>query len=445
MALTDHAPFARDPFQKACQKGGIKPILGCEITSPPPTPILASRPPARAITSCCCARTRICNLPAGLQGYLEGLLLQAADRHWNLLEAHHKGLIATSACMQGPICQAILERHMAEAKPRRTFVQIFGRGNFYPRNHGSRHPDQKQVNDGTDRTRRRKPAAGRHQRLPLPRRRSLRRARRAAVHPDGQEARRSGPDALRAKRVLPEIARGDDAAVRPCGWGDRATRCDRRALQLRDPDQAETAAALPPARWRSRADFLRSWSTRASRGATARRRRPNMLERAEFELGVIEKMGFVDYFLVVWDFIDWARSNGIPVGPGRGSGAGSIVAYCLGITDLDRSRTACSSSASSTPSASPCPTSTSTSASNAAARSSNTSATNTARMRRPDHHLRHDEGPQRDPRRRPRDGPPPAAGRSGRQAGPRRPQGRRSAAALGDGPEGHTRTRTRPN
>jgi len=60
-----------------------------------------------------------------------------------------------------------------------------------------------------------------------------------------------------------------------------------------------------------------------------------LIRRVEFELGVIAGTGFVDYFLIVWDFIDWARRQGIPVGPGRGSGAGSLVAYCLRVTDID--------------------------------------------------------------------------------------------------------------
>ena len=59
------------------------------------------------------------------------------------------------------------------------------------------------------------------------------------------------------------------------------------------------------------------------------------LERLEFELGVIDEMGFESYFLIVWDFVSYAKDNGIAVGPGRGSAAGSIVAYCLNITDLD--------------------------------------------------------------------------------------------------------------
>ena len=60
-----------------------------------------------------------------------------------------------------------------------------------------------------------------------------------------------------------------------------------------------------------------------------------ILQRAEYELGIIIKMGFADYFLIVWDYINWSRLNGIPVGPGRGSGVGSIVAYAIGITNVD--------------------------------------------------------------------------------------------------------------
>src|SRR5690606_8338889 len=60
-----------------------------------------------------------------------------------------------------------------------------------------------------------------------------------------------------------------------------------------------------------------------------------LVERVDYELSIIAGTGFVDYFLIVWDFIDWARQQGIPVGPGRGSGAGCLVAYILRITDID--------------------------------------------------------------------------------------------------------------
>ena len=71
-----------------------------------------------------------------------------------------------------------------------------------------------------------------------------------------------------------------------------------------------------------------------------------MCERLEFEIATILKMGFPGYFLIVADFINWAKNNGCPVGPGRGSGAGSLVAYALKITDLDPLPTTCCSSAS---------------------------------------------------------------------------------------------------
>ena len=78
------------------------------------------------------------------------------------------------------------------------------------------------------------------------------------------------------------------------------------------------------------------------------RRYPNddgtVRKRLQYEIDMIRQDGFVDYFLIVSDFIGYAKSQGIPVGPGRGSAAGSIVSYCLAITDLDRFTTRCTSS-----------------------------------------------------------------------------------------------------
>ena len=101
-------------------------------------------------------------------------------------------------------------------------------------------------------------------------------------------------------------------------------------------------------------------------------------KQAEYEISVITQMGFPGYFLVVADYINWAKAHGIRVGPGRGSGAGSMVAYAMGITELNPLRHGSSSSASSTLSASPCPISTSTSTSAGATRSSSTCVRSTA-------------------------------------------------------------------
>jgi DNA polymerase-3 subunit alpha len=93
-----------------------------------------------------------------------------------------------------------------------------------------------------------------------------------------------------------------------------------------------------------------------------------ILERFFYELGIIEKTGFINYFLVVWDFIHYAHQNRIPVGPGRGSGAGSIVAYALGITGIDPLRYNLIFERFLNPDACRRPTSTSTSARSGAAR-----------------------------------------------------------------------------
>ena len=121
---------------------------------------------------------------------------------------------------------------------------------------------------------------------------------------------------------------------------------DRAALQPDDPARQELPARLsrrPPASpststcdaeaaRRARAAARRAVS-RTPRGATSSA--PEYVARLEFETKTIVQMGFPGYFLIVADFINWAKGNGVPVGPGRGSGAGSLVAYALGITDLD--------------------------------------------------------------------------------------------------------------
>ena len=127
------------------------------------------------------------------------------------------------------------------------------------------------------------------------------------------------------------------------------TRGDRQALQPDAGAGQAAAARLPDAAGRRRAHADgRVLPPRLARGAggaaaaalprcgaSAKASAPRYVERLEFEIDTILKMGFPGYFLIVADFINWAKSNGCPVGPGRGSGAGSLVAYSLKITDLD--------------------------------------------------------------------------------------------------------------
>jgi DNA polymerase-3 subunit alpha len=125
-----------------------------------------------------------------------------------------------------------------------------------------------------------------------------------------------------------------------------AERCDVK-FKIKD-DGGKTIYHLPTFPTAEGVDVKEDIKERALKGLEVRyqeaaargepvsdEKKPDYIKRIEYELGVIDKMGFNSYFLIVQDFINWAKDNSIPVGPGRGSGAGSLVAYCLRITDLD--------------------------------------------------------------------------------------------------------------
>jgi DNA polymerase III subunit alpha len=136
--------------------------------------------------------------------------------------------------------------------------------------------------------------------------------------------------------ALLQVARGDGGAVRRPARGAGKHRRDRPPLRL--PRQKPRPPILP----RFAEDEVEELRRQARAGLADRlavipHAAPveDYEKRLEFELGIIEGMGFPGYFLIVADFIKWAKAQGIPVGPGRGSGAGSLVAYALTITDLD--------------------------------------------------------------------------------------------------------------
>ena len=90
-----------------------------------------------------------------------------------------------------------------------------------------------------------------------------------------------------------------------------------------------------PAEFKTHFEYLKKLTDDGIRNRYGENPSEEIIERENYELGVIEKMGYTDYFLIVWDYVHYAKSHGIPVGPGRGSGAGSIVAYAIEITDID--------------------------------------------------------------------------------------------------------------
>ena len=129
---------------------------------------------------------------------------------------------------------------------------------------------------------------------------------------------------------------GDGGGVRAVAGGDPEHARDRRALQRRDRARPPADPALPDARRQGRGRLpARAGARGPARAATATRCRPRRSSGSRWSSRVIAKMGFSGYFLIVWDFVKFAKDSGIAVGPGRGSAAGSIVSYALNITEVD--------------------------------------------------------------------------------------------------------------
>ena len=357
LAMTDHGNvFGAYDFYAKARAAGVKPIIGMEAYLTPGT----SRFERRRVrwnkggdddVSGGGAFTHITLLAESTRGMhnlfrlssrssLEGFFYKPrADRE--LLAEYAEGLIGTTGCPSGEVQTWLRIGDYDKARESAgEFREIFGAGNYYLElmDHGL--AIETRVRDDLLRLARDLGLPhDRHQRLPLHPRRRRRRARGAAVRAVRQDAGRPQPVQARRPRLLPQVAGRDALAVggqaRPAR-GVRQHPADRRALRGGLRRAGQLHAAVPGARRRDRAVLVRH--ARSSAGCDERYPAgisEAVRERADYEAGIIAQMGFAGYFLVVADFINWAKENGIRVGPGRGSGAGSIAAYALRITDLD--------------------------------------------------------------------------------------------------------------
>jgi DNA polymerase III subunit alpha len=354
MALTDHGNmFGAIQFYNLARKAGVKPILGIEAYVAQGSRF--DRTPGRGTSN------HLVLLAANEAGYrnlikltskayLEGFYYKPrVDKE--LLRHHSEGIIALSACLKGEINERIVGRQEKEAEATaREFDEIFGRGNFFLelQDHGI--PDQRLANEALRRIARRTgqplvvtndchylrqdDAFAHDVLLCIGTQRNLSdtdRLRYASEHfylKSAEEMHRLFPDdhaALEntlaiAERCNVEIPTGTfhlpDFPV-PAGYTRASYFAEvaRAGLDQRLVELRRRRAHGPPGAVKAPDERYR--------------------ERLEFEIQVIERMGFAGYFLVVWDFIRYAREQGIPVGPGRGSAAGSVVSYALRITDID--------------------------------------------------------------------------------------------------------------
>ena len=339
-AITDHGVmYGCIDFYSAMKDAGIKPIIGCEVY------VCRDRLDKSAANREYSHLILLCENNTGYQNLMklvsEGFLTGYYYRpriDYNLIRQHSEGLLCLSACLSGDLPKLLLQGRYDDAEAYvREMQDIFGEKNFYVEimDHGIR-----------------------EEKIVMPRLISLAREMNVPLVATNDCHYLEEKDAD-AQEVLLCIQTGktlDDA---------NRMRMDTRQLYVKSEDEMRTLfAACPDAvdRTQEIADrcnvefefgVTRLPHYPVPEGETAlsmltrltheglRERYPDAKEtdepwqRLNYELNVISSMGYVDYFLIVWDFIRYAKSQGIMVGPGRGSGAGSIVAYSLGITMLD--------------------------------------------------------------------------------------------------------------
>ena len=341
MAITDHgAMYGVIDFYRAAREAGIKPILGCEVYV---------APDSRFDRENVHGEDRYYHLVLlaenneGYQnlmkivskGYVDGFYYKPRV-DLEVLRTYHQGIIALSACLAGEVPRFLARGLYEEAKEAvLKYQEIFGRGNYFLelQDHGI--PMQRQVNQGIIRL-------SRELDIPLAATNDCH-----YINAEDWEAH----DILLCIQTGKKVA--DENRMRYEG-GQYYVKSEEEMRELFSyiPEAIDNTARIAE-RCNVEIEFgvtklpryevpegYDSWgylNHLCSEGFKERYPEDDgtLRARLEYELGVIKSMGYVDYFLIVWDFINFARSHGIAVGPGRGSAAGSIVSYCLKITNID--------------------------------------------------------------------------------------------------------------
>ena len=338
VALTDHGSLAGAvELYREAGKQGVKPVLGCEV-------YVADDRRAQAkgyahLTLLAETNEGYANLiKLSSRGYLEGYYYKPRV-DWELLEGHADGLIALSGCLSGRVCKALEEGRPKDAEAELDrLTQIFGTGDVYV----------EMQNAGLDIQARINPLLS-----------GIAEERGLPLVATGDVHYLLAEDA-RAHEALLCIQSGDSLR-NPNHWkfdtdefffkspAEMALdfpgheEAMRRTLEIADRCNVtmELGRVLlptfPTPEGRDAFDYLVEL---CEQGLERRYDRvtPELTERLQFELKTVKEMGFADYFLIVWDFIHFAKQNGVSVGPGRGSAAGSLAAYALDITDVDPMR-----------------------------------------------------------------------------------------------------------
>jgi len=341
ISITDHGVmYGAIEFYKACKDEGIKPIIGCEVYVAP--------------------RSRF-NKEAGIDNKYNHLILLAKNNegYKNLskmvsigftegyyykpridletLEKYHEGLICCSACLGGSLPQAILDGNMEKAEEIALWHKdLFGE-DYYIEIQANTLKEQALANPKL---------------VQLARKLDISLVATNDAHYTKKEdaynhevllciqtgKKMSDMDRMRFETDDFYIKSPEEMKEFFSNFPDAI----QNTVKIAEKCNVEFEfghTILPnyevPAEFETHYDYFKKLCEDGLIKRYGENVSKEIRDRMEYEVSVIQKMGYVDYFLIVWDFINWAKLNGIPVGPGRGSGAGSIVAYSIGITDID--------------------------------------------------------------------------------------------------------------
>ena len=341
MAITDHGVmYGVIDFYKACKKEGIKPIIGCEVYVAP--------------------RSRL-NKEPNIDNKYNHLILLAKDNQGyknlsklvsigftegyyykpridlEVLEKYHEGLICLSGCLAGSVNQALLNGQNEKAEEIALWhKKVFGEDYYIEiQNNGIREQvlaNQKLIQLArkldipivatNDAHYLKKEDAYNHEILLC-----IQTGKRMS----DEDRMKFDTDELYVKSPQ-EMS--DYFSAFPDAIENTVKIADKCNVEFEFGHTILPNYDVPP-QYPTHYDFLKELCDKGLKKRYGEHPSDEILKRAEYEIGIIKKMGYVDYYLIVWDFIHYAKSQGIPVGPGRGSGAGSILAYAIEITDID--------------------------------------------------------------------------------------------------------------
>ncbi len=345
IALTDHGVmYGAMEFYYAAREHGLTPILGCEAYIAPRGRLDRTAREEAHVTLLAADFIGYRNLSALVsKGFLEGYYYKPRI-DLDLLAKHNEGLIVLSGCLSGMVAAPLLRNDYDTAKKAaKTYVDIFG-DRFYLEmmRHGM--PEEESINPGLLRI-------AKELQIPIVATNDSHYLERkdAAAH-DVLLCIGTGKtvaDTNRMRFYSDEFYIKSNEEMR-AAWSDLPEACDAteeiaRRVDIRIPERVFNVPAFPVPQESlltetTAEEYLRQLCEQGlidRYGAERAKDDPLLRERLDYELSVITKMGYASYFLIVWDFIKYAKDRDIPVGPGRGSAVGSIVSYCLRITDLD--------------------------------------------------------------------------------------------------------------